>query len=133
MHELGVRISLDDFGTGYSSIGYLRSFRFDKLKIDQSFVKDLLADERSLAIVRAIVGLGTSFGITTTAEGVETEDQKELPQSGRLHRSAGIFVQQATASPTRSVRFSENSVLSGRLERHRQDRKDWWFASGCSR
>jgi EAL domain-containing protein (putative c-di-GMP-specific phosphodiesterase class I) len=76
LHELGVRISLDDFGTGYSSIGYLRSFKFDKLKIDQSFVRDLLADEKSLAIVRAIVGLGASFGITTTAEGVETEDQR---------------------------------------------------------
>ena len=76
LHELGVRISLDDFGTGYSSIGYLRSFKFDKLKIDQSFVKDLLGDEKSLAIVRAIVGLGVSFGITTTAEGVETEDQE---------------------------------------------------------
>jgi len=83
LHELGVRISLDDFGTGYSSIGYLRSFRFDKLKIDQSFVKDLLADEKSLAIVRAIVGLGSSFGITTTAEGVETEDQRScLNQEG---------------------------------------------------
>jgi diguanylate cyclase (GGDEF)-like protein len=77
LHELGVRISLDDFGTGYSSIGYLRSFQFDKLKIDQSFVKDLLADEKSLAIVRAIVGLGMSFGMTTTAEGVETEDQRQ--------------------------------------------------------
>ena len=66
---------MDDFGTGYSSIGYLRSFKFDKLKIDRSFVKDLLEDDRSLAIVRAIVGLGLSFGITTTAEGVETEDQ----------------------------------------------------------
>jgi EAL domain-containing protein (putative c-di-GMP-specific phosphodiesterase class I) len=76
LHQLGVRIALDDFGTGYSSIGYLRSFRFDKLKIDRSFVKDLLSDEKSLAIVRAIVGLGTSFGITTTAEGVETEDQR---------------------------------------------------------
>jgi diguanylate cyclase (GGDEF)-like protein len=76
LHELGVRISLDDFGTGYSSIGYLRSFKFDKLKIDQSFIKDLLAEEKSLAIVRAIVGLGASFGIATTAEGVETEDQR---------------------------------------------------------
>lgn len=76
LHELGVRVSLDDFGTGYSSIGYLRSFKFDKIKIDQSFVKDLLGDKKNLAIVRAIVGLGTSFGITTTAEGVETEDQR---------------------------------------------------------
>jgi len=75
LRELGVRISMDDFGAGYSSIGYLRSFPFDKIKIDQTFVRDLLVDEGSLAIVRAIAGLGVSFGITTTAEGVETEDQ----------------------------------------------------------
>src|ERR1700738_670666 len=68
---------MDDFGTGYSSIGYLRSFKFDKLKIDRSFVKDLGADEKSLAIVRAIIGLGASFGITTTEEGVETEAQMD--------------------------------------------------------
>jgi diguanylate cyclase (GGDEF)-like protein len=75
LRELGVRISMDDFGTGYSSIGYLRSFPFDKIKIDQSFVRDLLVDEGSLAIVRAIASLGVSFGMTTTAEGVETEEQ----------------------------------------------------------
>jgi EAL domain-containing protein (putative c-di-GMP-specific phosphodiesterase class I) len=75
LRELGVRVAMDDFGTGYSSIGYLRSFAFDKIKIDQSFVKDLLVDEGSLAIVRAISGLGLSFGMTTTAEGVETEEQ----------------------------------------------------------
>jgi diguanylate cyclase (GGDEF)-like protein len=75
LRELGVRISMDDFGIGYSSIGYLRSFPFDKIKIDQSFVRDLMVDEGSLAIVRAIAGLGVSFGMTTTAEGVETEEQ----------------------------------------------------------
>jgi diguanylate cyclase (GGDEF)-like protein len=75
LRKLGVRISMDDFGTGYSSIGYLRSFPFDKIKIDQSFVRDLMVDEGSLAIVRAIAGLGVSFGMTTTAEGVETEEQ----------------------------------------------------------
>jgi len=75
LRELGIRISMDDFGTGYSSIGYLRSFPFDKIKIDQTFVRDLLVDEGSLAIVRAIASLGISFGMTTTAEGVETEEQ----------------------------------------------------------
>ena len=75
LRDLGVRISMDDFGTGYSSIGYLRSFPFDKIKIDQSFVRDLLVDEGSLAIVRAISGLGVSFGMITTAEGVETVEQ----------------------------------------------------------
>jgi EAL domain-containing protein (putative c-di-GMP-specific phosphodiesterase class I) len=75
LRVLGVRISMDDFGTGYSSIGYLRSFPFDKIKIDQAFVRDLLVDEGSMAIVRAIANLGVSLGITTTAEGVETEEQ----------------------------------------------------------
>jgi diguanylate cyclase (GGDEF)-like protein len=75
LRELGIKISMDDFGTGYSSIGYLRSFPFDKIKIDQTFVRDLLVDEGSLAIVRAIASLGISFGMITTAEGVETEEQ----------------------------------------------------------
>ncbi len=88
LRELGVRISMDDFGTGYSSIGYLRSFPFDKIKIDKSFVRDLLVDEGSLAIVRAIAGLGVSFGMTTTAEGVETEEQVRC-----LHLEGCIEVQ----------------------------------------
>jgi diguanylate cyclase (GGDEF)-like protein len=75
LRELGVSISMDDFGTGYSSLSYLRSFPFDKIKIDRSFVKDLAGRPDCVAIVRAISGLGRSLNITTTAEGVETEDQ----------------------------------------------------------
>nr|WP_295462683.1 EAL domain-containing protein [Mesorhizobium sp.] len=75
LRNLGIRIAMDDFGTGYSSLGYLRSFPFDKIKIDQSFIQDLPHREESLAIVRAVVGLGSSLGITTTAEGVETQEQ----------------------------------------------------------
>jgi diguanylate cyclase (GGDEF)-like protein/PAS domain S-box-containing protein len=75
LRELGVGISMDDFGTGYSSLSYLRSFPFDKIKIDRSFVKDLAKRPDCGAIVRAISGLGRSLNITTTAEGVETEDQ----------------------------------------------------------
>jgi diguanylate cyclase (GGDEF)-like protein len=77
LRELGVRISLDDFGTGFSSLSYLRNFPFDKIKIDQSFIRNLLDDCRSQIIVGAIAGLGLSFGMTTTAEGVETQDQME--------------------------------------------------------
>ena len=73
--ELGVKISMDDFGTGYSSLGYLRSFPFDKIKIDRSFIRDLPTSQSSVAIVRAICGLARSFGASTTAEGVETDDQ----------------------------------------------------------
>ena len=75
LRELGVSISMDDFGTGYSSLSYLRSFPFDKIKIDRSFVKDLAERLDCVAIVRAISGLGRSLNITTTAEGVETTDQ----------------------------------------------------------
>ncbi|MBL8288993.1 MAG: EAL domain-containing protein [Rubrivivax sp.] len=73
--ELGVRISMDDFGTGYSSLSYLRSFPFDKIKIDRSFVRDLPESQSSVAIVRAVCGLARSFGASTAAEGVETDDQ----------------------------------------------------------
>jgi predicted signal transduction protein with EAL and GGDEF domain len=75
---LGVAISMDDFGTGYSSLSYLRKFPFDKIKIDQSFVRGLSGGDESAAIVRAVTGLGRSLGMTTTAEGVETTDQLEL-------------------------------------------------------
>ncbi|MGE5159448.1 MAG: putative bifunctional diguanylate cyclase/phosphodiesterase [Gemmatimonas sp.] len=75
LRQLGVAISMDDFGTGYSSLSYLRSFPFDKIKIDRSFVKDLADRSDCVAIVRAISGLGRSLNITTTAEGVETVDQ----------------------------------------------------------
>jgi EAL domain-containing protein (putative c-di-GMP-specific phosphodiesterase class I) len=69
---------MDDFGTGYSSLSYLRSFPFDKIKIDGSFVCELAAHGDSMAIVRAVTGLGTSMGISTTAEGVETGEQLAL-------------------------------------------------------
>ncbi len=81
LHKLrgfGVRISMDDFGTGYSSLSYLRSFPFDKIKIDRSFVHDLADHQESIAIVKAVTGLGKSLGIATTAEGVETGDQLQL-------------------------------------------------------
>ncbi len=75
LRDLGIKIAMDDFGTGYSSLGYLRSFPFDKIKIDQSFIHDLPTKDDSVAIVRAVVGLSSSLGITTTAEGVETKEQ----------------------------------------------------------
>lgn len=75
LRDLGVRIAMDDFGTGYSSLSYLRSFPFDKIKMDRSFVSGIGTDPGSMAIVKAVTGLGSGFNLTTTAEGVETPDQ----------------------------------------------------------
>jgi len=75
LRDLGIRIALDDFGTGYSSLSYLRSFPFDKIKVDRSFMRDLSRKGDSLAIIKAIIGLGHSLGMAMTAEGVETEEQ----------------------------------------------------------
>jgi diguanylate cyclase (GGDEF)-like protein len=75
LRELGVKISMDDFGTGYSSLSYLRSFPFDKIKIDRCFISGLATGDDSVAIVLAIAGLAKHLGIATTAEGVETRQQ----------------------------------------------------------
>ena len=75
LRGLGIRIALDDFGTGYSSLGYLRSFPFDKIKIDRTFVRDIDGNAGSAVIVGAVVGIARALGMTTVAEGVETADQ----------------------------------------------------------
>lgn len=75
LRNLGIRISLDDFGTGYSSLNYLRSFPFDKIKIDRCFVSEIDTREDCRAIIRSVISLAQNLGMTTTAEGVEREDQ----------------------------------------------------------
>ena len=94
LKELGISIAMDDFGTGYSSLGYLRSFPFDKIKIDQSFIRDLSKNKDSLAILRAVVGLGSSLSIVTTAEGVETQNQLEILRSEGCTEAQGYFFSQ---------------------------------------
>ena len=78
LRELGVRIVMDDFGTGYSSFNYLARFAFDKIKIDRQFVRNMTRDPAMLAIVKTIVTLGKSLGVTVTAEGVESEEQAAM-------------------------------------------------------
>jgi diguanylate cyclase (GGDEF)-like protein len=78
LKELGVRIAMDDFGTGYSSLKYLRSFPYDKIKVDRTFVSDLVAGTEHVVIVQAVVSIARALGMTTTAEGVETDGQKQF-------------------------------------------------------
>jgi diguanylate cyclase (GGDEF)-like protein/PAS domain S-box-containing protein len=91
LQALGTRISLDDFGTGYSSLSYLRSFPFDKIKIDRSFVADLEQSSDCTAIVRAVTTLGKSLGMTTVAEGVETPLQLERLRAEGCREAQGYL------------------------------------------
>jgi diguanylate cyclase (GGDEF)-like protein/PAS domain S-box-containing protein len=92
LRGLGIKISLDDFGTGYSSLSYLRSFPFDKIKIDRSFVSELATRKDSLAIIRAVAGLGKSLGMVTTAEGVETDDQLSVLSREGCTQAQGYLI-----------------------------------------
>ncbi len=95
---LGVGIAMDDFGTGYSSLSYLRSFPFDKIKIDRSFIRDLANNDDCLAIVKAVTTLGESLGMSTIAEGVETQEQHE-----KLRAQGCDAVQGYLISPPRTI------------------------------
>jgi diguanylate cyclase (GGDEF)-like protein len=93
--DLGVRICMDDFGTGYSSLSYLRSFPFDKIKIDRSFIRELGKDNDCMAIIRAVMRLGSSLGMITTAEGVETEEQLEIVRAEGCMQVQGFLFSKA--------------------------------------
>jgi diguanylate cyclase (GGDEF)-like protein/PAS domain S-box-containing protein len=116
LHELrgfGVRISLDDFGTGYSSLSYLRSFPFDKIKIDRSFVSELATRDDSMAIVRAVTGLGKSLGIVTTAEGVETDAQFDLlRQEGCTQAQGYLFSRPRPAADVENMLIQPRQRLT---------------------
>jgi diguanylate cyclase (GGDEF)-like protein len=92
LRSMGVRISMDDFGTGYSSLSYLRSFPFDKIKLDQSFIRNLPTQVESIAIVRAVTSMAKSLNIGITAEGVETEEQLEILQAEGCTEVQGFLI-----------------------------------------
>ncbi len=111
LRELGVKISMDDFGTGYSSLSYLRSFPFDKIKIDRCFISGLATGDDSVAIVLAIAGLAKHLGIATTAEGVETRQQlQQVKALGCSEMQGFVF------SPPRRIE-EVTQMLRARVEK----------------
>ncbi|MDB5570745.1 MAG: putative diguanylate cyclase (GGDEF)/phosphodiesterase [Hyphomicrobiales bacterium] len=98
LREIGVRISLDDFGTGYSSLSHLRTFRFDKIKIDRSFVSEIVTREDCRAIVRAVTSMAQSLGVETTAEGIETQPQLDAARAEQCSEGQGYLFSRPMAA-----------------------------------
>jgi diguanylate cyclase (GGDEF)-like protein len=112
LRSIGVRIALDDFGTGYSSLSYLQSFPFDKLKIDRSFIQNLLTRDGATAIVHAITELANALGIETTAEGVEeTAQLMELRAHGCSSVQGYLFSEPMTAQDVEKLFSEDGGVL----------------------
>ena len=110
LRELGVGIALDDFGTGYSSLSYLRSFPFDKIKIDQSFVRELSTRPDCMVIIQSVVALGKGLGMSITAEGVETEQQLAQIQSAGCTEAQGFLLGRPKPASDLDLSMAEGSM-----------------------
>ena len=113
LRKLGVQIALDDFGTGYSSLSYLRSFPFDKIKIDRSFIQDMSNGAEPLAIVHAVAGLAKCLNMISTAEGVETQQQLETLQAIGCTEMQGYLYSKAKPAHEVAQHFAPPFKASG--------------------
>jgi diguanylate cyclase (GGDEF)-like protein len=113
LRDIGVGIALDDFGTGYSSLSYLQRFPFDKIKIDRCFINDIAEAEGSSSIVQAVINIARARNMTTTAEGVETEEQREMLLSfGCTEMQGDLFSRARPVSEIRMLLSQANSIAA---------------------
>ncbi len=112
LHDLGIRMSIDDFGTGYSSLSYLKKFKVYKLKIDQSFVRDISTDAEDKSIVSAIISMARSLGLKTIAEGVETKEQLAYLREQGCDEVQGYYYCKPIPAAQFSKFIKENSSQS---------------------
>ena len=120
--ENDIKIALDDFGTGYSSLSFLRDIPFNRIKIDRSFIKDIESNIHSIAIIKAIAGIGDALGVSITAEGVETASQISLLMRDKCYEHQGYYIskpfEQTHILPW--ILSYESEIVSGTLTEKEQ-------------
>ena len=117
LKNMGLKLSLDDFGTGYSSLSYLKRFPFDKVKIDQSFVRDITRNQSDLVLVKVIISMAHGLGLKVIAEGVETQAQCEIMRTSICDEIQGYFFSRPISAQAIEELFSEGRQLPAHLLR----------------
>ena len=123
LKDLGLKLSLDDFGTGYSSLSYLKRFPFDKVKIDQSFVRDITTSQSDNVLVKVIISMAHGLGLKVIAEGVETEAQCEILRAHACDEIQGFFFSRPVSAQALEELFIEGRQLQAHLLRQRKPQR----------